>query len=75
MNSPGLNLRPVRAMNDTHMFNEMFFDDVKVPKENMVGERGRGWLAAMALVGYCYTLVQIRNQEYLRRYYGDHRAA
>ena len=32
-------------------------------------------LAAIALVGYCYTLVQIRNQEYLRRYYGTHRAA
>ena len=32
-------------------------------------------LAAVALVGYCYTLVQIRNQEYLRRYYGTHRAA
>jgi hypothetical protein len=32
-------------------------------------------IAAIALVGYCYTLVQIRNQEYLRRYYGDHRAA
>jgi hypothetical protein len=32
-------------------------------------------LAAMALVGYCYTLVQIRNQEHLRRYYGNHRAA
>ena len=32
-------------------------------------------IAAIALVGYCYTLVQIRNQEYLRRYYGQHRAA
>ncbi|MGA1361655.1 MAG: hypothetical protein ACO36A_01900 [Ilumatobacteraceae bacterium] len=32
-------------------------------------------VAAVALVGYCYTLVQIRNQEYLRRYYGTHRAA
>lgn len=32
-------------------------------------------IAAIALVGYCYTLVQIRNQEYLRRYYGNHRAA
>ena len=32
-------------------------------------------IAAIALVGYCYTLVQIRNQEYLRRYYGTHRAA
>jgi hypothetical protein len=32
-------------------------------------------VAAIALVGYCYTLVQIRNQEYLRRYYGHHRAA
>ena len=32
-------------------------------------------IAAIALVGYCYTLVQIRNQEYLRRHYGNHRAA
>lgn len=32
-------------------------------------------VAALALVGYCYTLVQIRNQEYLRRYYRSHHAA
>ncbi len=32
-------------------------------------------VAAIVLGGYCYTLVQIRNQEYLRRYYGTHRAA
>ncbi len=52
MNSPGLNLRPVRAMNGTHMFNEMFFDDVKVPKENMVGEENRGWYVSLMTMNF-----------------------
>ena len=52
MKSPGLKLRPVRALNGTHMFNEMFFDDVKVPKENMVGEENRGWYVSLMTMNF-----------------------
>jgi alkylation response protein AidB-like acyl-CoA dehydrogenase len=52
MKSPGLKLRPVKAMNDTHMFNEMFFDDVRVPKENLVGEENRGWYVSLMTMNF-----------------------
>jgi alkylation response protein AidB-like acyl-CoA dehydrogenase len=52
MKSPGLKLRPVRALNGTHMFNEMFFDDVKVSKENMVGEENRGWYVSLMTMNF-----------------------
>jgi len=52
MNSPGLKLRPVRALNGTHMFNEMFFDDVRVPKENMVGDENRGWYVSLMTMNF-----------------------
>lgn len=52
MKSPGLKLRPVRALNGTHMFNEMFFDDVKVPRENMVGEENRGWYVSLMTMNF-----------------------
>jgi alkylation response protein AidB-like acyl-CoA dehydrogenase len=52
MKTPGIKLRPVRAMNGTYMFNEMFFDDVKVPKENMVGDENRGWYVSLMTMNF-----------------------
>jgi len=52
MKTPGIKLRPVKALNGTHMFNEMFFDDVKVPKENMVGEENRGWYVSLMTMNF-----------------------
>lgn len=52
MSSPGINLRPVKALNGTHMFNEMYFDDVKVPKENMVGDENRGWYVSLMTMNF-----------------------
>ena len=52
MKTPGIKLRPVKAMNGTYMFNEMFFDDVKVPKENMVGEENRGWYVSLMTMNF-----------------------
>ncbi|HUV53217.1 MAG TPA: acyl-CoA dehydrogenase family protein [Dehalococcoidia bacterium] len=50
MKTPGITVRRLESLEGVAHLCEAFFDDVKVPKENMVGERGRGWLAAMALV-------------------------
>jgi alkylation response protein AidB-like acyl-CoA dehydrogenase len=52
MSTSGINLRPVKALNGTHMFNEMYFDDVKVPKENMVGDENRGWYVSLMTMNF-----------------------
>ncbi|RMF21894.1 MAG: acyl-CoA dehydrogenase [Deltaproteobacteria bacterium] len=46
MNSPGIEVRPLRQMTGESDFSEVFFDNVRVPKENLVGERGKGWMVS-----------------------------
>lgn len=43
MNSPGITVRPIVTIDGRHEVNEVFFDDVEVPEENLVGEENRGW--------------------------------
>jgi alkylation response protein AidB-like acyl-CoA dehydrogenase len=43
MKSPGITVRPLVNMAGSHDFNEVFFDNVRIPKENLVGEENRGW--------------------------------
>jgi len=43
MKSPGITVRPLINMAGRHGFNEVFFEDVRVPGENVVGEVNRGW--------------------------------
>jgi alkylation response protein AidB-like acyl-CoA dehydrogenase len=43
MDTPGITVRPLVNMAGTHEFNEIFFEDVRVPASNMVGEENRGW--------------------------------
>lgn len=43
MSTPGITVRPILNMDGSHSFNEVFFDDVPVPVENMVGEENKGW--------------------------------
>lgn len=47
MKTPGITVRPLINMAGHHYFNEVFFDDVRVPKSNMVGEENRGWYNVM----------------------------
>jgi alkylation response protein AidB-like acyl-CoA dehydrogenase len=46
MNSPGITVRPLINMVGRHEFNEVFFENVRVPAENVVGEVNRGWYVA-----------------------------
>ena len=46
MNSPGIEVRPIINMFNVHYFNQVFFDNVRVPKRNMIGEKNRGWYVA-----------------------------
>ncbi len=43
MDTPGITVRPLVNMAGTHEFNEIFFEDVRVPAANVVGEENRGW--------------------------------
>jgi alkylation response protein AidB-like acyl-CoA dehydrogenase len=52
MKTPGITVRPLYLMDGGHEVNEVFFDDVKVPTENLVHEEGKGWTVAKYLLGY-----------------------
>jgi alkylation response protein AidB-like acyl-CoA dehydrogenase len=52
MTSSGIDVRPIAMLNTTEEFCEVFFDDVFVPEENLVGEPGDGWKIAMTMLTY-----------------------
>lgn len=52
MKSPGITVRPIEEMSGESSFNEEFFDDVRVPKQNILGEIDRGWYVAMTLLDF-----------------------
>jgi alkylation response protein AidB-like acyl-CoA dehydrogenase len=51
-NTPGLTIRPLVNMANRHHFNEVFFEDVRVPARNIVGEENRGWYVGMTLLDF-----------------------
>ncbi len=50
--SPGVTVRPIIDMRWNHPFNETFFEDVKVPVTNRIGEEDRGWYVGMTLLDF-----------------------
>ena len=52
MSSPGVELRPIITLDGEHEVNEVFFTDVRVPAENLVGEENKGWTCAKYLLTY-----------------------
>ena len=55
MKSPGITVRPLIQMTGDPGFNEVFFEDVRVPRQNLIGELNQGWMVANA------TLLHERN--------------
>jgi pimeloyl-CoA dehydrogenase large subunit len=51
MKTPGITVRPIVTIEGAHEVNEVFFDDVKVPAENLVGQENKGWDYAKYLLG------------------------
>jgi 3-oxochol-4-en-24-oyl-CoA dehydrogenase len=51
MDLPGIEIRPIIEMTGSHTFNEVFFDDVRLPAENLVGQEGGGWSLAKVTLG------------------------
>ena len=52
MKTPGIEVRPLVTMTGQAEFNEVFFTDVRVPRSQVVGERGQGWQVANATLKY-----------------------
>ena len=48
MRSPGIEVRPLRQITGDAEFNEVFFEDVRVPRENLLGELHEGWQIAVS---------------------------
>jgi alkylation response protein AidB-like acyl-CoA dehydrogenase len=52
MKTPGLSTRPLINLAGQHGFNEVFFEDVRTPVKNLVGEENRGWYVGAALLDF-----------------------
>jgi alkylation response protein AidB-like acyl-CoA dehydrogenase len=52
MDTPGLTVRPIRNMSGSTMFAELFFDDVRVPVENRLGDEGEGWRVTISALAH-----------------------
>ncbi|MBE7635356.1 pimeloyl-CoA dehydrogenase large subunit [Sneathiella sp. P13V-1] len=51
MKTPGITLKPIIGLDTEHTLNEVFFDDVRVPVKNRIGEENKGWTYAKFLLG------------------------
>ena len=51
MNDPGITVKPLLAFNGKRLWNQVFFDQVRVPRVNILGEENRGWSVAKNLLG------------------------
>ncbi len=49
--TPGIVIRPIISIDGGHVLNEVFFEDVRVPVENLIGEENKGWTYAKELLG------------------------
>lgn len=52
MRQPGIDVRPIKMISGESEFNEVFYTDATVPKDNVVGGVNNGWAVAMTLLGY-----------------------
>jgi len=52
LNTPGVTVRPIPQLDGKTGFAEIFFDDVRVPAENLLGKEGAGWSVAMSTAGF-----------------------
>jgi len=52
MKTPGITVRPIIMLDEDHEVNEVFFDNVRVPVENLIGKENKGWTYAKYLLGH-----------------------
>ena len=69
MTTPGITVRPIDTIDGIYHLNEVFFDDVRVPVENRIGEEGKGWTYAKSLL--VYERLNIARVPESKRYLGE----
>lgn len=52
LKTPGISMQPLINLMNGHAFNQVFFDNVRIPKENLVGEENRGWYVATTTLDF-----------------------
>ena len=72
MHTPGITVRPIIMLDEDHEVNEVWFDNVKVPVQNLIGEENKGWTYAKYLLGHERTNIAAvgrakRELEFLKR--------
>jgi 3-oxocholest-4-en-26-oyl-CoA dehydrogenase alpha subunit len=80
MKTPGITIRPLVNLMGSHHFNEVFFEDVRVPATNIVGEENRGWYVATTTLdfersGISRTMLGLRMYEDVVEFVRARRAA
>jgi alkylation response protein AidB-like acyl-CoA dehydrogenase len=71
MDSPGIELRPIRQMTGQAEFNEMFLEDVRIPAENLIGEENAGWGIAQSTLSAERGLIIFEQALRLSRFLGE----
>jgi len=66
MKTPGITVRPLRQLTGEAEFNEVFFDNVRVPRHNLVGRLNEGWAVAITTLAYERDLLTFIRQIALR---------
>jgi alkylation response protein AidB-like acyl-CoA dehydrogenase len=59
MKTPGVSVKPILTMNGAHLFNEVFFDNVRVPVRNRVGTENDGWMVSQMTSNYERSMVMV----------------
>jgi len=59
MKTPGITINPVPSLEGSHLFNEVFLDDVRIPAGNMVGKENEGWLASQMTSNFERSMIMI----------------
>src|SRR5690554_5222319 len=57
MKTPGITVSPIPSINGVHSLNEVYFDNVRVPAANRIGEEGQGWTYAKSLLAHERTAI------------------
>jgi alkylation response protein AidB-like acyl-CoA dehydrogenase len=65
MKSPGVTVKPILHMDGSHLFNEVFLDDTRVPARNRVGAENEGWIASQMTANFERSMIELFS--YLRR--------
>jgi alkylation response protein AidB-like acyl-CoA dehydrogenase len=59
MKTPGITIRPILSLEGSHLFNEVFLDDVRIPVKNLVGQENQGWLASQMTSNFERSMIML----------------